>query len=172
MMKFSIEAPWYTHQKKIKALFENDQDITVGDIYEVDNDDVDYAFDIEVKNHDKFMALGNVIHGIKEFGNVRLAIVLYDEENRDIHPGADLFKTIFDGNKIVKDIKSTTDPAGVEHVFVCFQPEVVQFFDDDLTDYNGNFNGLAEDIARDVFDEDWSVNFCTADIRENDTPAE
>lgn len=169
MMNLMIEAPWHTYQKKVKALFESDPDINVGDIYEPENCENDYAFDIEVKNHDKFMALSAVMHGVKEFGNVRLGVVLYDEENSDKHPGYELFKTIFKGNRIVKDLKTITDQAGVEHVYVRFQPEVVQFFDDDLSDFDGNWNGLAEDIARDVFDEDWSVNFCTANVKENDT---
>jgi hypothetical protein len=52
---------------------------------------------------------------------------------------------------------------------VIFQPEVVQFFDDDISDINGNWTGLAEDIARALFTEDRSgMNFCTADIHEND----
>ena len=34
---------------------------------------------------------------------------------------------------------------------VCFKPQVVQFFDDDISDFNGNWSGLAQDIAREVF---------------------
>lgn len=172
MMNFDLEAPWYTYQKKVKALFENDPDINVGDVYEPDSDDMDYAFDIEVRNHTKFMALGNVMHGVKTFGAVRLGVVLYDEENEDAHPGTELFKTIFQGNPIVKDIKSKKDQAGVEHVYLRFEPTVIQFFDDDLSDWSGNWTGLAEDIARDVFDETWAVNFCTADVRENEETEE
>ena len=172
MLNLKLEAPWYTYQKKVKALFENDPDINVGDIYEPENCENDYAFDIEVKNHDKFMALSAVMHGVKEFGNIRLGVVLYDEENSDVHPGYNLFSTIFKGNRIVKDLQVVPDQTGTEHVYVRFQPEVVQFFDDDLSDFSGNWNGLAEDIARDVFDEDWSTNFCTADLKENTEPTE
>lgn len=164
----TIEAPWYTYQKKVKALFEMDPDICVGKVYEPEDSNTDYAFDIEVKSHEKFVALDRVIPGQKAFGNVTLGIALYDMANGDKHPGVELFKTIFKDNPIMKDMKVITDQAGVDHVYVRFQPEVIQFFDDDLTDYNGNFNGLAEDIARDVFDESWSVNFCTADKHEND----
>lgn len=171
MIKFNIEAPWYTFQKKVTALFANDPDIYVGDVYEPDNEDIDYAFDIEVRSHEKFVALDRVIPAKKQFGNVTLGIVLYDEENNDVHPGYELFNTIFKGNSIVKDLKTVTDRAGIDHVFVRFEPEVIQFYDDDLTDYNGNYNGLAEDIAREVFGDAWAVNFCTVDKRENEDSA-
>lgn len=159
MINITLEAPWETYNKKIKALFEKDADITVGDIYET-GDDTDYAFDIEVKRHDKYVALDRLISGVKTFGNVVLGINLFDEENN----GSDileLYKVLFDGNRIVKDIRTCTDPTGTEWEYVLFYPEVVQFPDDDLTDFNGNWNGLAEDIAREFF-VDRGVNFCTA----------
>lgn len=159
MYNFVIEAPWETYNKKIKALFEKDPDITVGDIYDGDGDTT-YAFDIEVNNHEKYVALDRLISGVKEFGNVTVGITLYDEEN-EVSDILDLYKTLFKGNPIVKEIQTATDPTGTEWDYVLFVPEVVQFPDDDLTDYNGNWNGLAEDIAREFF-VDRGVNFCTA----------
>ena len=101
------------------------------------------------------------------FGNITLTIVLCDEENSSVHPGYELFNTLFKDNPIAKDIKVVRDQAEVDHVFVRFEPQVIQFYDDDLTDYNGNWNGIAEDIAREIFANDWDVNFCTADLRED-----
>ena len=55
-----------------------------------------------------------------------------------------------------------TDFAGTHLGFVLFKPEVIQFLDDDTSDYYGNWNGLAEDIAREIFVEGYrGVNFCT-----------
>ncbi len=162
-----LQAPWYTYQKKLNALFALDNDITVGEIYKPDDDECTYAIDIEIRNHEKFMALDRVIAPVVEFGNVKLRIVLYDEENTVISSGVDLYKTIFKGNPIVKDIRTLTDPMGFEHGYVRFKPEVVQFPNDDISDFNGNWNGLAEDIAREVFTEDRTgINFCTVDIHE------
>ena len=167
MVKVALEAPWYTYQKKVKALFERDKDIIVGDIYQPDGEDGAYALDIEVRNHEKFVALDRVLPDVIEFGNVRLNIVLFDEENSDINPDVVLYETIFKDNPIVKKIIDVVDPAGVHHGYVCVEPEVIQFFDDDLTDYKGNWSGLAQDIAREVFDNDFrGVFFCTADKTE------
>ena len=166
--KLTISAPWYEFQKKVKALFERDPQIIVGDIYEPEGREVDYAFDIEVLNHEKFIALDRVIPGIKEFGNVTLGIVLYDEENINaVNAGVDLYKTIFSGNPIVKDVRDAVDHTGTHHGFVRFVPEVIQFFNDDISDFNGNWSGLAQDIAREVFTNDSSgIHFCTAGVNE------
>lgn len=162
MLKLALEAPWETFAKKLKALFEKDEDIIVSEVYEPENGNTDYAVAVQIRNHEKFLAADRLLPGVKTFGNVTLGIDLYDEENAEVNT-TELFKTLFDGNTIVDSIKTRTDPAGVEWNYVLFKPEVVQFFDDDLNDFNGNWNGLAEDIAREVFEENaHGVNFCTA----------
>lgn len=171
MMKLRIEAPWYTFQKKVKALFDKDPDITVNDVVESDNDEEDYSFDILIKNHEKFIAMDRLLPKLRKFGNVILKVYIYDMENsNDVNPVLSLYRTLFDKNPIVKDIVENVDPTGTAHDYVRFQPEVIQFFDDDLSDYSGNWNGLAQDIARELFDRSyWKIGFCTADLRENET---
>ncbi len=160
-----LEAPWYTYQKKVKALFGLDEDIDVGEVYNSDN--CDYAFNIEVRDRDKFVALDRVMPKKAIFGNVILEIVLIDKADEDGTATAiELYKTIFKNNPIVKDIREIQDGSGALHGFVRFQPEVIQFFHDDISDYNGNWSGLAQDIAKEVF-ANQNVHFCTADLREN-----
>lgn len=160
-----LEAPWQRFYKKVNALFALDPDIEVGPIVAAPNDDAgyNYALNITVKKHDKFLALDRVVPEIKEFGNVKLRIILYDVENEYRSDDIDLYKTIFSNNPIVKDIKDAKIPTGETVAYVRFQPDVVQFFDDDLSDYNGNWTGLAQDIASEFFDNDFrGVFFCTA----------
>ena len=168
MMKFAIEAPWYTFQKKVKALFEQDPDIEVGDVIEQEDDRTDYVFSIEVKNHEKFLALDRVLPKVRTFGNVTLGIMIFDEENvGDNVDRIALYETIFTGNPIVKDVKDVTDFAGTRHGFIRFKPEVIQFFDDNIADFSGNWSGLAQDIAMEVFDQEMAgIHFCTADKNE------
>lgn len=162
MLKLTIEAPWQTFCKELKALFERDKDIIVSDIYEPEDGLTDYSFAIQIRNHEKFIALDRLLTKVKTFGNVTLGVDLFDEENAETDV-VGLFKTLFEGNPIVDSIQTRTDPAGVDWNYVLFKPEVIQFFDDDLTDFNGNWNGLAEEIALDVFEENSrGVNFCTA----------
>ena len=168
MNNLKLEAPWHTYQKKLNALFGSDPDIIVGDIYEIDDILSDYAIDIKVMNHAKYTALDRVLQKSKMFGNIIVLINLFDMENNNSHAfDIDLFKTIFNGNPIVKDIKDVVDRAGVRHGFVRFQPQVIQFFHDDISDYNGNWSGLAQDIAKEMFDDDTrGVHFCTAALDE------
>lgn len=162
MLHITLDSPWETFKKMVWALFEKDPEIVVNELVEGD-DDSNYVLNIEVKNHAKFEALDRVIPQYKVFGNVVLKIVLFDEENAGINPGIQLYETIFKGNPILEDVKNLVDVVGVSHGYVRFKPEVVQFFDDNLADYSGNWSGLAEDIARELFENDSTgMYFCTA----------
>lgn len=163
MINLKLEAPWYTYYKMLNALFEQDDEIIVFPIEEYDDGVCDYAIHIDVRNHEKYVALDRVLPAYKAFGSIVVRILLYDVENNSTDPGVELYSTIFKDNPIVKDIRTCVDGLNVVHSYVEFVPEVIQFFDDDISDYNGNWNGLAEDIAREVFENDGSgMNFCTA----------
>lgn len=168
MNKLFLEAPWETWCKELKAIFKYDKDIEVSDIYEPENGmDTDYGVAIMVSNHDKFIALDRLMPRMKVFGNVTLGIDLFDEHNIEVNI-ADIFKEVFAGNPIVDSIQTRTDQTGTDWNYVLFKPDVIQFFDDDLTDYNGLWSGLAEDIARDVFEENGrGVCFCTAPVEKS-----
>ena len=168
-----LAAPWYTYQKKVKALFDRDPEIKVGDIILPEDGRADYLFDIEIRNHEKFLALDRVFPKCVQFGNITLAINLYDEENSaEADDVLALYEKIFKGNPIVKDVRVAVDQTGTKHGFVRFQPEVIQFFDDDIYDYEGNWTGLAQDIAREVFaDETRGIHFCTVSVKEAENSA-
>ncbi len=171
MIKFTLEAPWYTFRKKVEALFGRDPDIRVGEVVETKDGKTDYTFDLEIRSHEKFIALDRVMPKVKTFGGVTLGICLYDAENScgEDSPAA-LYQTIFEGNPLVKDIQDVSDFTGTPHCYVRFRPEVLQFFDDNTADFNGNWSGLAQDIAGEVFaDEYRGVHFCTAGKDEPET---
>lgn len=169
MKMLALEAPWYTFQKKVKALFAGDPDIRVGEIVEFDGGSVDYGFDIEVRNHEKFLALDRVLPKTRDYGNVTLGITLFDEENGgSVEDEIALYRTIFEGNPIVRDIKEAHDFTGTTQGYVRFEPDVIQFYDDNLEDYSGNWTGLVQDVAEEVFNDGMrEVHFCTVDVREN-----
>ena len=163
-----LAAPWTTYQRKVKALFERDPNVAVGEIYEVSDGDTSLAFDVLVSDPEKYKALDRVMPKVIEFGNVKVGIVLRDMDNPDADEKIELFKAAFKDNPIVKDIRDVEDQAGARHCFIRFVPEVVQFFNDDISDFDGNWSGLAQDIAREVFWGDFcGVHFCTANVKEN-----
>lgn len=165
-INLKLEAPWETYCKKLNALFANDPEVKVGEIYE--GDDADYELDIEVSNEEKFVALDRTLRKNAKFGNVLLHInVLNEGSDEEV---MDLYRAVFKGNPICKDVVDRVDQTGTGWVYVRFQPEVIQFYDDDMGDYNGNWSGLAQDIAYEVFENCRpGFYFCTADLRENKT---
>lgn len=176
----TLSSPWITYANMLTALFKYDDDILVGDVVEIagkksinfigDVDEIageksiNYNLDIEVYDHGKFLALWQVLPRIANFGNVNMQISMFDLENvsGDRTDYAKIFKTVFEDNPIFKEIRSKSDDAGTAHKYICFNPEVIQFFNDDISDINGNWSGLAEDIARTVFVYVGpDVHFCT-----------
>ena len=166
-MKLNLQSPWVTYNNKIKALFANDEDISVSDVRE--DDDGVLTMAIGSSDYHKYVALDRVIAKRVEFGNVTLRIkVVQLNHIETIEDTVELYKTIFEGNKIVRDIRVLPDFTGTEHCFIRFNPEVVQFFNDDISDYDGNWSGLAQDIAKEVFQDCAAgVHFCTANVHEN-----
>ena len=168
MSKFNeltLEAPWNTYRKMINALFEYDPEIEVGDVEVPNSRVIDYDIQINVKNHRKYEALQKLLPAQKEFGSVKVTIYIFDMEN-DEKNDIEMFKDLFNDNPIVSNFEKIKLPDGSERSFVCFRPEVIQFYDDDISDCYGNYNGLAEDIARAVFgDRAGDVNFSTGLIR-------
>ena len=162
-----LEAPWESHKKMLHAMFDRDPDIEVGEVGTSKNPDFQYFVPIEVRNHDKFVALTKVLKTSLIFGNVKMEIVLYDVENEFVNPYAQIYQTLFEGNSIVKDIQTASDITGTPIVYVRFQPEVIQYFDDNMSDFSGNRSCLAQDIANEIFDNNqWSLHFCTASLNE------
>lgn len=166
-MKLNLQSPWVTYNNKVKALFANDDDISVSDVRE--DDDGNLVMTIGSSDYHKYIALDRVIAKKVEFGNVTLRVkVVQLNHIETIDDIVELYKTIFEGNKIVRDIRVLPDFTGTEHCFIRFNPEVVQFFNDDISDYDGNWSGLAQDIAKEVFQDCAAgVHFCTVNIHEN-----
>lgn len=163
--QFKVSPPWNEFVSKLKVFFENDDDVIVHDL-----EDGHYTLIIDVKNHAKFKALDELLPIAKKFGNVTLFIEVHDvaSELSTMPNYFSLFSTLFEGNKSIKRVLKCEDPAGTEHVFVMFKPEVKQFFNDNLFDINGLWSGLNQDIAREVFEEaaNAGVHFCTDSVEE------
>jgi len=151
-----ISSPWMTYYKKLVALFNDDPDL------EVLWDDDTKTVTIESINTFKIMALEKLLDPTVTFGNVTITVKCL-VKNGSEDTAATLFRTAFAGNPHFSKVVETTITA-IDETFVLFKPEVIQFFNDDLTDYYGNWNGLAEDITRDVIKKDFRVNIGTESV--------
>lgn len=150
-----LSAPWETYYREIKALFGSDPAI------KLNYDEETKVIKMYVEGQDKADALTELLPSVKMFGNVPVYL--------DVVPSyfvkVSKFKTFckaFDGNPAFVYAKATSGTSGeFAAEYIVFKKKVVQFFNDDLSDVNGNCTTLYETIAKDVFGEDSGVFFCT-----------
>ena len=158
-----IAPPWVTYRNMMAALFERDPDVEVSNVYK-DNDN--YAVDVEIMKHRKYNALAKLLPEKVEFGNVVLKLFIYDEENSVEPDQAALYRDAFENNPIFDYVEDMTDVTGTHHYFVMFEPQVIQFYNDNLQDPNGNWSGLAQDLAKEIFrNVQLGTTFSTAPVK-------
>lgn len=155
-----LSAPWEIYCRKVQALFSKDPEIAVSGITQRGGTSV---MTIQTCNMDKYNALMQVFPTVKCFGYTALQIDIRVPNEDEFKPDLqNLMEDLFDGNEAVDKICVSLDPFGNEQTYVMFKPEVMQFFNDNIRDYNGICTTVAENLARDVLEKDAEkVNFCT-----------
>ena len=148
-----LSPPWAIFWRDIDALFAEDPDVKV----EYDEDDL--IINIYVENAEKAYALTQLLPTEKIFGNVKLAInvVPADADDESV---IDLFNKAFDGNPLFSYAKEYQKGA-FKNSYVVFKPEVIQYFNDDLSDINGNRTTVVAEVAKEVFSDVQGVDICS-----------
>lgn len=148
-----LSSPWVEFYHEIEALFAQDPEVKV--VYEEENNEVK----LFVENARKAEALTQLLPVEKTFGNVTLKVTVVPANDVTISK-ADLLAEAFDGNPALSYVQHVDAVIG-SFDYAVFQNKVVQFFNDNLSDINGNKSTLYEDIAKDVFGAEAGVFFCT-----------
>lgn len=144
MDNLKLSSPWVSYVHKLQALFGPDPDITVR--YDEDRE----AVYLKVHGYDKAKALEHLLPAVVTFGNMSMDVIIVPDNNEpDI---VELYRKALEGNPLFSKVISVK-PEGSSNAFnyVMFKKEVVQFWDDNLSDPHGNITTLAQDIAGDVF---------------------
>jgi len=153
-----LQSPWVTLYNKIYFMFSNDEDLDISNLIESDGN---YSMTIASNNTTKLKAIEKILKHEFSLGNITFKInFVYGENESDNITISDI-KNAFNGNTVISTIKTAMTPAQDELTFVLFNREVVQFYNDDISDFYGNYNGLAEDIAREIFNNQFDINYCT-----------
>lgn len=162
--KMKLSPPWITYYHKVQALFEKDDSVTV----EFDEDN--YCLNIIVERDiEKGEAIQKLLPSTKVFGNNIMKInVITIQEPKQILT-AQIFANAFKNNPVVEDVISASDILRDDQTYIMFQNKVVQFFNDNISDYNGVCSTLYQDIAEDVFRDFTDVHYCTStNVNENE----
>lgn len=149
--KEKLSPPWYIHRDKLSALFEEDDQVTIGKVEK--RPDGQYTAEITVSDKEKQAALQQIILQNVNLGNVKLTFTFADpldipQANDDVSP--ETFIAAFKGNPILVKAMNAVNPWQLPETVVIFRKEVIQFWADNMADFYGNYNGLAVDIAREV----------------------
>jgi hypothetical protein len=157
-----LSPPWYTYHRKVQALFGGDPQVMVKDLAEVQGG---YEYMILVNNTEKASAIKTLLKNPVSIGSVNVHAAILGPDENDIKEtdviDLELCEKAFSGNPIFKEtvIRSY---AMYEFGYCVFKKQVVQFWNDDLSDYYGNYSGLAADIAKEILNPCEGVMYCTA----------
>lgn len=154
-----LSPPWEEIHSMLQTFFESDSEVAVDrEISE------DCTLGVVCYSAAKFNALDVLLRKQYEFGNVTFRIdVCMPADSAAVASGDDdpakLMKTALEGNQLFDKIVIRN--IMMSKICYCvFKKEVIQFYNDDLTDLYGYESTLAENIARIIFDVE-DINFCT-----------
>lgn len=162
--KVRMAPPWISYVSKLRVLFGSDPEVKI----EYNDDEKEVKIFVE-GNANKYVAMEKLIPIKKEFGNVTLYIAvipanLGSEEDNGVQLVADLFS----GNPIFDQIVVAPHIFNNPIAYASFKKEVVQYYDDNMADPNGNrstlYQTLAEEVLRDPENDRQLLNgvyFCT-----------
>ena len=153
MENMKLSAPWVTFVHELEALFAEDPEV------KVTYSDETNVVKLYVSDSDKAAALEKLIPAEKKFGNVTVKVEVIPPNIEEMS-SEDLFIKAFRGNSALSFTASYDNPLG-HLTYIVFEKKVVQFFNDQLDDINGNKSMLLQDIASDVFGDGHAVFYCT-----------
>lgn len=161
MARLKLSSPWDIYYKELKCFFNDDSEITI--IFDEDIPEIKLCVDNDIKA----FALSQILPMEKKFGNVTLKITIIPS-NKNGLTDVDKEKIInnpyavaFRNNSVLVYVKKVDTIVMGTITYVVFENFVVQYFDDNLYNFNGICSTLYQDIAKKVFKEDNSVHFCT-----------
>lgn len=153
MSDVKLSAPWIQYVNAVKALFEKDKEVDV--VY----DDDANLLKLFVEESSKAEALSELLPTEKNFAGVTLKINVIPANTKE--SAAMKFAKAFRGNPILKDTLTISEAFSNPLTYFIFAKEVVQYYNDDLSDPHGLRSTLWQVVANDVFDDHDGVIFCT-----------
>lgn len=158
----NLSSPWMILYRELTAMFQNDPEIKV-----ILNEEK-YKIFLYVDNSEKAEALELIIERRKIFGNINVDIIVVpanDVSESKSMTIPEAFEIAFKNNPALSYVKIPTRIFEVSY-YVVFKNEVVQYFNDDISDVNGYCSTLYQEIAKDIFKKELCANYCT-DLPEN-----
>ena len=142
--QMKITSPWITYVNQVKCLFADDADALV----EYNDDKKNLV--LKVFDPHRADALTKLLPIRKDFGGVTLHISVVPA-NKETPSFAELVEKAMDGNPHFSQLIKVPMQDGKTFNYLMFEPEVAQYWNDNLADPNGNVSTVYADLAQDVF---------------------
>ena len=158
MAILKLSAPWQIYYKELCELFKHDSEVRI--IYDTD----EQVINIYVENTAKADAMAAVLPMEKEFGAITVQINVIPANptfKKAKSVRGTIYEDLFRGNPIVDDIVTIEGVMTNPITYVIFKKEVVQYYNDSLSDAHGMCSTLYQDIAKRVLDAGEGIFFCT-----------
>jgi len=155
-----LAPPWVEYFRKIEALFGQDPDIHIG--VSDNTQDGDPFITLRIDNQEKYEAISAILPAYRMFGNVQTHVRVIPANESQAPDRRKIFETAFKGNPALKDFIYANTPFAGDVAYIVFDKKVVQYPNDEMQDPNGLKSTLYQDIARDIFDNEIGMFFCTA----------
>jgi len=155
--KVTLSSPWAIYFRQVQSLFKEDPGVKVV----LDDDKPELK--IYVEDAEKAEALKQLMPSKKDYGNVVLPVTIIPA-NEVGESLATIFEKAFKGNGAFVEIIHSDR---LHQDFVMFKKEVVQYFNDDLTDANGICSTLYQDLAKEVFEDQGARIFFCTEVEDN-----
>ena len=154
----ALSPPWFTLQKKFANTFGCDPAVTVGDL-DTSNKHA-YVLPIVVDDKNKGTSLRTIIRAHFPMGNINVATVVKNSKGElweAILIASDkqlqeVITAAFTGNPLFVESKQKQPLPGfpIVQVGLIMTKTIVQFFNDDLSDFYNNFNGVTAEVVSDL----------------------
>ena len=157
MAKLKLSPPWSIFYDEISAMFRPDPEVNL--VMDEENKII-YVF---VNNPRKSAAIRQILEQEKHFGRITLKVQVPPPDGAgdyDFADGVELYAAAFEKNPRLSYVQPKTSIFDTSF-YVVFKNEVVQYFNDDISDINSQCSTLSEYIARDIFVGDELPNFNT-----------
>ena len=112
----------------------------------------------------KSESVSNVLKSFVQFGNVSVTVIVTNNENEIVNPFpcpldafeiAHLFQVALENNPYFEQVVVQPQFPGESNVvFPVFTAEVIQFFNDDISNLCQTFTGVAANVFRDVMNDE------------------
>ena len=156
MARLKLSPPWVIFYSEVDAMFKNDDDVMV--VYDEEENEIK----LYVEGEEKAGAMSELLPTEKQFGNVTLKVTVVPANGLLLNQKvSDAYRAMFEGNSAVDYIEDVEGVFSNDLHYVVFAKEVVQYFTDDLGDAHGVRSTLYQEIAKDIFENQDGVYFCT-----------